>query len=255
MQGKTGSKPTKRRKKLAATPEYVSENQLTLPGFATPFERKLDGNNRWARLARAIPWDKIVSKYDKLFTSKEGRRPISGRVILGSIIIKHLGNLTDRETISQIQENVYLQYFLGYSSFTTEAPFSPSLFVEIRDRLTIDLLAEINEAIVLEAIKKGWDEDAAQNIEEKTTDKIEPTKEIESPKETQPSKVSVADSAPLNSKTSSGKNEPNKGKLLMDATVAPQNITFPTDLKLLNTARIKSEQIIDKLYTISYMER
>lgn len=32
-----------------------------------------------------------------------------------------------------------------------------------------------------------------------------------------------------------------KGKLLMDATVAPQNITFPTDLKLLNAACKKSE--------------
>ncbi|HEY8659908.1 MAG TPA: transposase [Hanamia sp.] len=40
----------------------------------------------------------------------------------------------------------------------------------------------------------------------------------------------------------------NKGKLLMDATVAPQNITFPTDLKLLNAARKKSEQLIDILY-------
>jgi len=40
----------------------------------------------------------------------------------------------------------------------------------------------------------------------------------------------------------------NKGKILMDATVAPQNITFPTDLKLLNAARKKSEQLIDILY-------
>jgi IS5 family transposase len=34
----------------------------------------------------------------------------------------------------------------------------------------------------------------------------------------------------------------------MDTTVAPQNITYPTDLKLLNEAREKSEQLIDKLY-------
>ena len=43
-------------------------------------------------------------------------------------------------------------------------------------------------------------------------------------------------------------NKTNKGKLLMDATVAPQNITFPTDLKLLNAARIKSKEIIDCLH-------
>ncbi len=34
----------------------------------------------------------------------------------------------------------------------------------------------------------------------------------------------------------------------MEATVAPQNITYPTDLKLLTEAREKSEQLIDKLY-------
>lgn len=35
----------------------------------------------------------------------------------------------------------------------------------------------------------------------------------------------------------------------MDATVAPQEITYPTDLKLLNAAREKSEELIDKLYS------
>lgn len=40
----------------------------------------------------------------------------------------------------------------------------------------------------------------------------------------------------------------NRGKLITDATVAPQNITYPTDLKLLNAAREKSEELIDKLY-------
>lgn len=34
----------------------------------------------------------------------------------------------------------------------------------------------------------------------------------------------------------------------MDATVAPKNITLPTDLKLLNASRIKNEEIIDFLH-------
>jgi len=34
----------------------------------------------------------------------------------------------------------------------------------------------------------------------------------------------------------------------MDATVALQNITYPTDLRLLNAAKEKSEALIDKLY-------
>lgn len=40
----------------------------------------------------------------------------------------------------------------------------------------------------------------------------------------------------------------NQGKLLMDATCAPADVSFPTDLKLLNTAREKSEQTIDVLH-------
>jgi len=139
-------------RKRASTPGYVSPNQLVLSGFETPFEQKLTRENRWVKLAHNIPWDRLVKYYDDLFPSKEGRPPISGRVILGAVIIKHLGDLTDRETVAQIQENMFMQYFLGYSSFTNEEPFSDTLFVEIRKRLSIDLLSKINEVIALYCI-------------------------------------------------------------------------------------------------------
>ena len=38
---------------------------------------------------------------------------------------------------------------------------------------------------------------------------------------------------------------PNEGTLILDATYAPQNIHFPTDTRLLNEAREKTEEIID----------
>lgn len=41
---------------------------------------------------------------------------------------------------------------------------------------------------------------------------------------------------------------PNKGKLILDATCAPADIRYPTDLGLLNRARIETERIIDALY-------
>ncbi len=44
-------------------------------------------------------------------------------------------NIDDRETVDQISENVYVQYFLGYSSFTNQGPFDASLFGEFRKRL------------------------------------------------------------------------------------------------------------------------
>lgn len=49
-------------------------------------------------------------------------------------------------------------------------------------------------------------------------------------------------------KNDDGNPPKNSGKLLLDATCAPADITFPTDLKLLNDARRKSETIIDDLH-------
>ena len=64
-------------------------------------------------------------------------------------------NLDDRETVAQMTENMYLQYFLGYSSYIKEVPFDPSLFVDIRKRLGQELIAEMNERIYGFSMDKG----------------------------------------------------------------------------------------------------
>ena len=74
--------------------------------------------------------------------------PLSPRVVLGTLIIKQLCNLDDQETVDQISENIYMQYFLGYSSFTTELPFDASLLVELRKRLGVENINAINERVV-----------------------------------------------------------------------------------------------------------
>lgn len=250
MQGKTSGRPRKR----ASTPAYVSPNQLVLPGFETPFDQKLTQDNRWVRMAHAIPWDRLVTYYDGLFPAKEGRPPISGRVILGAVIIKHLGDLSDRETIAQIQENMFMQYFLGYSSFTNEAPFSDTLFVEIRKRLSLELLGKINEAIavycmeVLEQKKNDQEQPGDKDTEpDMIKDNVadNPVKEQDA-KETTDEEATCREQTLPDEEQST--EEKNAGRLIVDATVAPQNITYPTDLKLLDAARRKSEEIIDKIY-------
>lgn len=40
----------------------------------------------------------------------------------------------------------------------------------------------------------------------------------------------------------------NRGKLIADATCAPADITYPTDLKILNQAREQTEKVIDILH-------
>ncbi len=225
------SKLLKSSRKPALSPKYVSPNQLTICGFETPFDQLLTRANRWVKLSELIPWDKIVRQYDQQFKSPEGRPPISGRIVLGAVIIKHMLDLTDRETILQIQENMFMQYFLGYSTFTNDAPFSSTLFVTIRERLSLDLLQTISEIILEHCFPK--EEEATISTLPVGDDQQEP-----------PSPDDLA-CEPSESKSME---IINKGKLLMDATVAPQNITFPTDLKVLNASRIKSEEIIDLLY-------
>lgn len=80
--------------------------------------------------------------------NKFGTDGIIPRVAIGAMIIKHLCDLRDSETVLQIQENMYMQYFIGYSSFTTEEPFDPSLFVGFRKRHGIEQINNINEQIL-----------------------------------------------------------------------------------------------------------
>src|SRR5665647_1675646 len=141
---------TKTHRKHASTPKYVSPSQLTIAGFETPFERTLNPKNRWVVLAHLMPWDEICNLYLKhVGISPTGRPPLSPRLVIGSVIIKHLCNLDDREAVAQISENIYMQYFLGYSSFSDEEPFDASLFVDFRDRLGKELVNTINERIVI----------------------------------------------------------------------------------------------------------
>lgn len=211
------------RKKHALTPKYQSPNQLKLVGFETPFEKMLNPKNRWVVLAHLIPWDEICGTYLKhVGISNTGRPPLSPRIVIGSLIIKHLCNLDDRETVEQISENIYMQYFLGYSSFTNEAPFDASLFVDFRKRFGLDSINALNERIVqlkttLESSEKEKDFSDNSDISEKEDNNQPHANE-------------------------------NKGRVIFDATACPQNIAYPTDLNLLSDAREKTEELIDTLY-------
>jgi hypothetical protein len=211
-------------KKRAPTPAYISPKQLTLDGFKTPFEQHLNPANRWVVLAKLIPWDEVCSLYLKrVGVSSTGRPPLSPRVVIGALIIKHLCNLDDRETVDQITENVYMQYFLGFSSFSSEPPFDASLFVEFRRRLGADCVNAINERIL--SLRQQAAADGAT-----AADPVPPS------------------DAPGATPSSGPEGAPNRGKVILDATACPQDIAYPTDLALLSNAREKSEELIDLLY-------
>lgn len=231
----------------ASKQPYQSQNQLTIPGFESPFSKSLVPNNRWVILANQIPWDIMVKTYmSQMGNDKLGADGINPRVAIGAMIIKHMCNLSDRETVLQIQENMYMQYFIGYSSFSTEEPFDPSLFVGFRKRLGIEQINKINEQMLglvhTEPMDMNTNEDNQEsenqngsqqtNLQQRT-----PTEFVEDVKD-ESSQQKIVQPEPII----------HKGKLICDATACPQDIAYPTDLNLLNDARMKSEELIDNLY-------
>jgi hypothetical protein len=76
-----------------------------------------------------------------------GALNINPRIAIGTLMVKHLLNISDRDTIIAIQENIFIQHFLGFDRFVYEEPFSASLFVEIRKYLGIEYVEQINDLI------------------------------------------------------------------------------------------------------------
>jgi len=91
---------------------YHSHKQLSLAEFDWPFQTDLDENNRWVKMSLCIPWDALAEGYYQGLSLKQGRPTKDARLVIGAVIIKHKLCLSDEETVAQIQENPYLQYFV-----------------------------------------------------------------------------------------------------------------------------------------------
>ncbi len=227
---------------------YTPQAQLTLEGFQTPFYQHLDKDNRWVKLASSIPWDKLANIYYRKMSSDFGAPSISARMVIGTVIIKHMLNIDDREVVAQIQENMYLQFFVGLSSFTTQEPFDPSLMVTIRYRLGQDVMEDFNQLVlqqagVIASLPKdsGSSSDNENNRSDTCTDADQNSnKDKEEQDIEQSSNTEHRDITGDN-------NTANSGTLMLDATVAEQQIEYPTDLKLLNESRQQLERMIRKL--------
>lgn len=225
--------------------QYTPESQLSIDLFETPFKASLSPDNRWVKLSKVVPWDKFASIYMKKMNSGFGRPGLSPRMVLGALIIKHIEKLDDRGVIASIQENIYMQYFIGLKGFQTEPIFDPSLFVEIRKRIGSEDFDELNVTLI-KSVSAENDKKHIQNSKKRRTKKDEDQPQNRN-KDTTEKEIANADSNRVQSNTKETL-PPNKGKLQLDATVADQYITYPTDTKLLNQSRKQCEKIIDTLH-------
>jgi hypothetical protein len=206
--------------------------QLSIEEFHVPFGGTLDPENRWVKFSALMPWVELEETYATQFNPTTGAPAKPVRVAFGALFIKQRLGLTDEETVEQVRENPYMQFFLGFSGYSSKPPFDPSMMVHFRKRFTEEDLKRINELIVERG--KAMLMEAVASISNDDAD---------DPDADAGNQLSLDELV----KPADWPEEKNWGTLSIDASCTPADITYPTDLKLLNEARESTERIIDDL--------
>lgn len=195
----------------------TNPKQTEFVDFYLPFNGRLKASNRWIKRAAMVPWDEVEACYAESFAGTgQGAPAKSGRIAFGALLIKEQLGITDEETVEQITENPYLQYFLGLRELLEKPLFDPSMMVHFRSRFSAEHHQRINAKIIAAATAND------------ASDRDDP--------------------ANNNDGEGDGDSPSNVGKLLVDATCTPADIRFPTDLSLLSEAREKTEAVIDQFH-------
>lgn len=118
-------------------------------------EGNLSTDNDWVTMSKLIPWSEFEDNYSENFAPIMGPPAKSFRIALGALIIKEKLGLTDRETVQQIRENPYLQYFIGLNNYSYSIPFDASMMVHFRKRINQETINNINKKIVENEVKKN----------------------------------------------------------------------------------------------------
>lgn len=205
-------------------------NQMIFPHeFFLPFGGQLNPDNRWVLMASLIPWADFEEAYlQSLGDVNQGNKAFTVQLALGSLIIKERLGLSDEETVEAITENPYMQYFIGLHAFQEKAPFHASSLTYFRKRFSLDMVNQLNDSIAAAHRKK---EDPQDPNDDNSTG----------------GNGSHSEGSEMSTSTE-GQPLERQGKLLIDATCAPSDISFPTDIGLLNQSREKLESIIDTLH-------
>jgi len=203
---------------------------------------KLDTNNPWIRMAKMIPWSSVEDRYAETFDGGTGNPAKSARMAIGALVIRERYGFSDEDTLQEIRMNPYLQYFIGLTSFQHEAPFDQSTMTLFRRRVSTEMLAELNDFIIGRAnpyAKKEVERSGGGSGTDGTDGGggAGGSNENPEPSQSQPSEP-----------------EP-QGTMTLDATCAPQDIHFPTDIRLLNEAREALEAMIDTVYGVGKKPR
>lgn len=159
---------------------------------------QLDENHQLFKIAHAIDWNSLLQNLSKFYHPSFGRPTIPSRVKVGLLIVKHLYRLSDRETVSELQENMYVQYLCDINPRDAHSCINYSTLSVFRKRIGVEGV-KIIEHEIFQVLKRLH---------------------------------------LLKGKKSK--------RLVVDTTVVPSPIQYPTDVNLLEKSRKQLVKLIDK---------
>ena len=74
------------------------------------FAGRQNSENRWVKMGDLVPWEDVESAYAQHFKRHgRGESALNVRIAPGTLLIKEIFGLSDREVVESVIENPYLQ--------------------------------------------------------------------------------------------------------------------------------------------------
>ena len=166
--------------------------------FRARLDQIVDRSHPLAKLAAAVDWAFLETRFGAAYTDRAGHPPLPTRLMAGLAILKHMHNLSDEALCERWVENPYFQLFCGEEFFRHKASFDRSSMTRWRQRMGEEKLV----ALVQESLSIATRTGAAK-----------------------PADFS---------------------RVIVDTTVQPKAVMFPTDAKLTHRARERLVRLAKK---------
>src|SRR5580658_1880701 len=121
--------------------------QMTI--IAGVFQAKLNPNHELLILADKIDWERVAEELSPHY-SRVGRNGKPIRLMVGALILKHMHNLSDEETVKRLGGDIYWMAFCGIDEpFATEdwEPLNPSTMTYFRKRIGPDGVLKVEQVV------------------------------------------------------------------------------------------------------------
>lgn len=123
--------------------------------FQNRLSKQLNPTHTLFQLRKLIDWQYYEKEFAGYFIEKKGAPALPVQLVVGMIMLQHMNQFSDEDTIQQWLENSYWQYFCGYDYFQWESPINASSLSRWRKRLGKEGIEKILKGTIEAAIKSG----------------------------------------------------------------------------------------------------